>query len=347
MPYVRPTPTRPLLLDGGMGTLLKPHMDQGDYTTLWSAAAFLTPEGEQAVVAAHVLYLQAGAQMLLTNTYGCTQEMLAKRGHEAQQRAWIGRACALAQTAVAQHARGGAASAEPVVVGGSVPPLGVSYRPDLAHDDAAMRAEYAVMVDALVAGGIDVLVCETMASVREAGVAVDVARTQGQGTPVWVAVTLADSVDAGTGEAVLRSGESMAALVAAVGDAVDVLLVNCCRPDVATTALRTLRTLTRTPLGVYANRFACVPCGWTLDSQGSTLERRTDLNPEQYAAYAREWRALGAAVVGGCCGIGPEHIAAVGPVMAHEGVHPTLNTTPDPSSHSPLHSHTTATAITQ
>ena len=147
----------------------------------------------------------------------------------------------------------------------------------------------------------------------------------------------ADTLDAGTGEATLRSGEPLAALVAAVGDAVDVLLVNCCRPDVATTALRTLRRLTRTPLGVYANRFACVPCGWTLDSQGSTLERRTDLDPEQYAAYAREWRSLGAAVVGGCCGIGPEHIAAVGAVMTagtDEDVHPTLNTSPDPSSHS-------------
>ena len=334
MPYVRPTATRPLLLDGGMGTLLKPHMDPTDYTTLWSAAAFLTPKGEHAVVAAHVAYLQAGAQMLLTNTYGCTQEMLAKRDHEAQQRAWIGRACALAHTAVAQHAHN-ATSAEPVVVGGSLPPLGVSYRPDLAHDDAAMRAEYAVMVDALVAGGVDVLVCETMASVREARVAVDVARTQGQGTPVWVAVTLADTVDAGTGEATLRSGEPLAALVSAVADTVDVLLVNCCRPDVATTALRTLRTLTPTPLGVYANRFACVPCGWTLDSQGSTLERRTDLDPEQYAAYAREWRALGAAVVGGCCGIGPGHIAAVGAVMAgaDKDVDPTLNTTADRSSH--------------
>ena len=331
MPYVRPTTTRPLLLDGGMGTLLKPHIDPADYTTLWSAAAFLTPEGERAVVTAHLAYLQAGARMVLTNTYGCTQEMLAKRGQEAQQRAWIGRACALAQTAVAQHARD-ATSAEPIVVGGSLPPLGVSYRPDLAHDDAAMRAEYAVMADALVAGGVDVLVCETMASVREARVAVDVARTQGQGTPVWVAVTLADTLDAGTGEAVLRSGEPLAALVAAVADAVDVLLVNCCRPDVATTALRTLRTRTPTPLGVYANRFACVPCGWTLDSQGSTLERRTDLDPEQYAAYAREWRALGAAVVGGCCGIGPGHIAAVGAVMAagtDEDVHPTLNTSPN------------------
>ena len=337
MPYVRPTATRPLLLDGGMGTLLKPHIDPADYTTLWSAAAFLTPKGEHAVVAAHLAYLQAGAQMLLTNTYGCTQEMLSKRGHKAQQHAWIGRACALAKTAVAQHARGATSAAPVVVVGGSLPPLGVSYRPDLAHDDAAMHAEYAVMVDALVAGGVDVLVCETMASVREARVAVDVARTQGQGTPVWVAVTLADTLDAGTGEATLRSGEPLAALVAAVGDAVDVLLVNCCRPDVATTALRTLRTLTPTPLGVYANRFACVPCGWTLDSQGSTLERRTDLDPEQYAAYAREWRALGAAVVGGCCGIGPEHIAAVGVVMAagtDEDVHPTLNTSPDPSSHS-------------
>ena len=306
----------PLIMDGGMGTELKPYIDPADYTTLWSAAAFCTPEGESAIVRAHVAFLQAGANLILTNSYACTQEMLGKRTLNHLQSQWIQRACRLAHTAVASFAD------RKILVGGSIPPLRCSYRPDLVMDNDKMREEYEVIVQSLIEGKVDILVCETMSCVREATVAVTTARRFAPTKPVWVSVTLQDEL-LHNGQAVLRSGETLDEFVSALDTHVDAFFLNCCLPEVATVAIATLTSLTTKPIGVYANRFKAIPHGWCLDSrssEGGLLARRTDLNPEQYAAYAREWRSMGASIVGGCCGITPDHIRAVAKEVHVSGV---------------------------
>jgi len=66
------------------------------------------------------------------------------------------------------------------------------------------------------------------------------------------------------------------------------------------------------PAGGYANAFRPVPEDWTLDGEGEgdgLIPLRDDLDPETYAAFAADWLAAGASIVGGCCGIGPAHIA--------------------------------------
>ena len=296
----------PFIMDGGMGTELKPYIDPADYTTLWSAAAFCTPDGESAIVRAHIAFLLAGANLILTNSYACTQEMLGKRTLNHLQSQWIRRACELAHVAAFHF------SDRNICIGGSIPPLRSSYRPDLVLDDDKMREEYEVIVQSLIEGDVDILVCETMSCIREATVAATTARRFAPKKPVWVSVTLQDELLA-NGQAVLRSGETLDEFVSALDTQVDVFLLNCCLPEVATVAIATLTSLTTKPIGVYANRFKAIPHGWCLDSQseGGLLPRRTDLNPEQYAAYAREWRSMGASIVGGCCGITPEHIRAV------------------------------------
>ena len=160
----------PLIMDGGMGTELKPYIDPADYTTLWSAAAFRTPDGKKAILRAHVAFLQAGARMILTNSYGCTQDILKKGKLGHLQTAWIRQACQLAHQATSQFPD------REVLIGGSIPPLRSSYRPDLVVDDATMIHEYEVIVRSLIEGEVDILVCETMSCVREATVAITIAR---------------------------------------------------------------------------------------------------------------------------------------------------------------------------
>ena len=87
----------------------------------------------------------------------------------------------------------------------------------------------------------------------------------------------------------------------------DALLFNCTSPEAIAGGLAQLADLTDKPRGAYPNRFN-VPEGWTLDGDAQTELR--ELSVEAFVNHALQWRELGASLIGGCCGIGPEHIAA-------------------------------------
>ncbi|TJW66714.1 MAG: homocysteine S-methyltransferase, partial [Mesorhizobium sp.] len=103
---------------------------------------------------------------------------------------------------------------------------------------------------------------------------------------------------------------AIAAASAALGDLpVAARLVNCCRPEAVSAALPELIALGG-PVGAYANGFTAVEAlkhGGTVD----VLHARHDLDPEAYAGQAIGWVEAGAHIVGGCCEVGPAHIAAL------------------------------------
>ncbi|OZT75605.1 homocysteine S-methyltransferase family protein [Vreelandella boliviensis LC1] len=131
--------------------------------------------------------------------------------------------------------------------------------------------------------------------------------------PVWVAFTVDDSD--GTR---LRSGESLANAareVAALG--AERIMVNCSAPEAVTTAMGELATLS-VPFGGYANGFISVAPlqpGSTVDK----LASRTDLDPAAYAEHAIKWFGQGATAIGGCCEVGPAHIAALAKRLSERG----------------------------
>ena len=90
---------------------------------------------------------------------------------------------------------------------------------------------------------------------------------------------------------------------------IDAYLFNCTSPEAITKGLEELRPLTDRPIGAYPNRLS-IPQGWTLDNEVQT-GYRLDLDVATYLEYARRWQAAGAEIIGGCCGIGPEYIAAL------------------------------------
>ena len=166
-----------------MGTELKAmgvFKSVSEYTTLWSAAALLHKEGREAVKAAHRSFIDAGAQLIITNTYALTGDILSKAGLQHRQEELISSACQLAHEAVAE-------SGKPCLVAGSLPPLSVSYRPDLVKEAPALRQEYSILVEALAKGGVDVFIAETMSNVQEASAAANAAAAAGK--PIFVAVT--------------------------------------------------------------------------------------------------------------------------------------------------------------
>jgi S-methylmethionine-dependent homocysteine/selenocysteine methylase len=300
------------LLDGGTGREL---LRVGAPFTQpeWSAKALL--EGPQFVTRVHENFVAAGADVITTNSYAVVPyhlgaERFSRAGHELA--ALAGR---LAR-AVAD------AAPRPVQVAGCLPPLCGSYRTDL-YDPVVAGPILAALVDAL-APSVDLWLAETLsASVEAELVAGMVAATGGLATkPLWLSFTLEDLMEGGAAPR-LRSGEAVADCVRnAARLGASAVLFNCSQPEVmgpaVTIAERTLGDLggkaAAIRIGVYANAF--VPLKVTTAANAELSKLRADVTPEVYLNWARDWVGRGASIVGGCCGIGPEHIVELGKLNA-------------------------------
>lgn len=288
------------LLDGGMGRQLA-RMGAPFRQPEWSALALI--EAPDTVQAAHEAFIAAGAEVITSNSYALVpfhigEDRFAARGLELADLS--GRlARQAAKTAVA-----------PVRVAGSLPPLFGSYRPDLFEPERAPEIAK-VLVDGL-APHVDLWLAETQSSIRE--VAAAAAAVAGRGKPLWISYTIEDErPEAGAPR--LRSGEAVAEAVRAALDlGAEAVLFNCSQPeamgDAVLAAARVIGTVgSPARIGVYANAFPPQPEDAAANDGLSEL--RADLDPDSYLGSIRRWVGLGASLVGGCCGIGPEHIARI------------------------------------
>ena len=123
--------------------------------------------------------------------------------------------------------------------------------------------------------------------------------------PVWLAVSVMD----GDGTR-LRSGEALRDLALAVTHyRPDAVLINCARPEAIAAALEIIKGFGR-PFGAYANGFTMIAEDFLKDAPTvDALQARRDLTPDAYADFAEGWAAQGASIIGGCCEVGPAHIA--------------------------------------
>lgn len=281
-----------MILDGGMGRQLE-RSGAPFRQPEWSALALM--EAPETVRAAHRAFIAAGAQLITTNSYALVPFHIG----EAKFATDGARLAALAGTLARQAADG---ANHPVQVAGSLPPLFGSYRPDL-FDPARAPAMLRLLIDALLPS-VDLFLAETMSSIAEARAAADAVR--GTGKPLWVSFTLAEAA----GPPLLRSGESVAVAVeAAVASGAAAVLFNCSPPETMGAAIDAARTVLGAngpPIGVYANAF--LADDGTNDANADVSPLRADVTPARYADWARHWRDRGATLIGGCCGIGPEHI---------------------------------------
>lgn len=280
------------LLDGGMGQELIARRGR-PATPLWSVDVL--HERLDLVEDVHADFLEAGADVITLSSYSATPSRLARAGRESEFEDLQARAIAAAQRArrrICPDAR----------IAGCLPPLPGSYRPEDRLGAAESYAEYERIVSAQ-SEGVDLFLCETLPSIEEARLATRAARRSDK--PVWTAVTV-DETDG----RLLRSGESVAdAAEAILEEGADAVLVNCSPPEAVTTALKILIDCGAVA-GAYANGFTTV-APLKGDATVDVLKARSELGPDAYADFAMTWAELGAAVIGGCCEIGPGHIAAI------------------------------------
>lgn len=283
-----------ILLDGGLGQELVRR--SGDAPTpLWATQVMCDHPG--LVGAVHSDYARAGATVATVNSYAIHHDRFRGTGLEGRLAELIGRALDEAETV-----RGTGR------IAGSIGPLVASYRPETHPPHVEAVARYAEIAG-LLSPRVDLILCETVASVAHAGAVLEGARTAGK--PVWLSVTVDDEDGAR-----LRSGEPVAALA---GLAPDAWLANCSAPEAMAAALARLGRFGR-PFGAYANGFEEITKEFLKDrATTATLRQRRDMGPGTYARFVMDWVGQGATIVGGCCEIGPAHIAEVARSLAAAG----------------------------
>lgn len=301
------------VLDGGMGHQLKAMgvviegaVGAQERFKLVARACLDQPA---LVTAAHQTFIDAGAQVITTNNYACvpnTVDILRKDDESADsppvspitlsEMVIAAGECAKAAVNASASAKGTSA-----LIAGSIPPLGPSYKFELVPSEGELAATYGEIITAI-APFSDMLLIETMSCVRESVAAAKAAKgAEGAGLPVWLSVTL-DEERLGC----LRSGETIEELVESVAQyRLEAILLNCTSPEAVTATMPRLReaATAEVRIGAYANGFVTAASG--------AGEYDDTLTPEKYAECAAKWVEDGASIVGGCCGIMPNHIEAL------------------------------------
>jgi S-methylmethionine-dependent homocysteine/selenocysteine methylase len=273
--------SRLLLLDGATGTELNRRgVDTG--LPLWSANALTTDAGLSILRQVHLDYLNAGADVITTNTFRTNRRALAGRSFSALE--LTSRAVATAKEAVAEFGRS-------MIVAGSLSTLEDCYRPDLVPPADACLDEHSERIEHLVEGGVDVLLIETMNCIREAEIAARL--SMATGLPTWVSFVCDENGRILSGESLAHAAKVLLPLgVSALG-------VNCMPAHTLAQPLWELRAVCgeEFPLTAYGN------IGHVDQEQGWGNTDTTD--PNGYLHHAQSWPAQ---VIGACCGSTPEHI---------------------------------------
>ncbi|MFM2483837.1 homocysteine S-methyltransferase family protein [Celerinatantimonas yamalensis] len=286
------------ILDGGLGRELA-RRGAPFKQPEWSALAMI--EAPEQVQAVHQDFINSGAQVIATNSYALVPFHIGDERFKEQGPALIRRSGEVARAA---------ALGTQVQVAGSLPPLFGSYRPDL-FDVSHVRNIAMPLIDNL-AEFVDLWQLETQSLIAETQAVL--ALLPSDDKPRWVSFTLDDNTLHDTPR--LRSGESVENAVKAMLDChVQSILFNCCQPEVILAAIEQANRVLEEQaasdtvrLGGYGNAFVSAQAENATANEGLD-DIRQDLTPQAYLHFAQQWRAAGASVIGGCCGIGPEHIA--------------------------------------
>jgi homocysteine S-methyltransferase len=270
------------VFDGGVGTYL---YEKGIFiNTCFDELNLINPD---IVSEVHRDYVNAGADVIETNTFGANRFKLAPHGLEGKVHEINLKGALLAKRV----------AGESTLVAGSVGPLGVQIEPlgKLSFDEA--RDVFKEQIKGLLDGGVDMIILETFSLVAELKQAIRAVRELNNDIPLIAQITISD-------EGKLLSGEPLQNFVIGIAECkVDAIGMNCSvGPKAMLEALEEFKTLTPLPISVQPN------AGLPQNVGGRNIYMTS---PEYVAEYSKRFILTGAAIVGGCCGTNPTHIRAI------------------------------------
>lgn len=255
---------------------------------LWSAKVLF--EKPELLKQIYIDYINAGADIITTNTFRTQRRTLAKVGLAAETEK-INRLA----VDIAVQAREEAGANRPVYIAGCMTTLEDCYRPDLIPKDDELKKEHGEQAQILAGTRIDFFLLETFNSIREAVAAAEAVHVTGK--PFAVSFTA-------NAEGNILNGDTWEKALEKLGKFnLLAILVNCVPGSVATKALKKIKNATALPFGAYGNGAGGVDDlnGWRFN----TVDKIKD-----YLHYCSEWLESGATIIGGCCGTNHEYTKA-------------------------------------
>ena len=274
-----------LLADGAMGTML--HTRGVGFDKCFDELNLTNPS---AVAEIHREYIEAGAQLIITNTFGANRFKLTKHGLQDD-------VVEINKASVDLAKRVVSASFKDVLVAGDVGPLGVRIAPFGRVQPEQAREAFAEQIRALADAGVDLIVIETFSDLYEIREAIKAAK-ETCALPVVASVTFTRD------DRTLLGDEPMKVARTLRDAGADVIGVNCSGGPA-----QLLRILKQMKQAVLDGKFWVKPnAGWP-EQVGGRIMYPADA--DYFGDYALSFRETGAVIVGGCCGTTPQHVAAM------------------------------------
>lgn len=275
-----------VILDGALGTELQ---RRGIKTSLplWSAQALVS--SSKVVQQIHEDYIKSGAQVITANTFRTNIRTVNRAKISKTAKELTKKAVKLAKNAVRN-------SKQKIFIAGSVAPVEDCYCPDLVPSDRELKTEHAALAKYLKKAGVDLILVETMNTIREALIASKAAKETG--LPVLVSFVIGKNGRILSGES-LKEAVKILEKMKVAG-----LLINCTPLEYSIKPLKELLNSTKLPVGVYANGE-----GGPDDNQGWKFDNQK--RKDKYIRYVKKWRLMGVKIIGGCCGTSPEYIKRI------------------------------------
>jgi S-methylmethionine-dependent homocysteine/selenocysteine methylase len=289
---------KPLILDSALGTELE---HRGEYlpsfkTSIWSAYSLI--HNPEIIKQIHIENIESGADVLTTSNYQATPELLKREPSAPDYTELAKRSLELCQEAVIQ-------TNSNTKIAGCFPPIHVTFRPDLSSKEKTLRKFYKSL-GAIYQGNVDIIICETMASIYEGTIAASTAKSFTD--RVWLSWTTR-----GNKLNRLPSTELLDdAIEKALNLDIECQLVNCVHADTASMAIEKLKKEKK--FGIYANSsvYKKNPLeGFVSDADEWHYHNHKPIDHEEYKEFVVEWISSGAYVIGGCCRTTTSHIKEI------------------------------------
>jgi homocysteine S-methyltransferase len=280
------------ILDGGMGQEI---LNRGvkPYGTIWGATALLHKKYHNIVVEAHLDFIKAGAEVIVTNSFGSRKRRLIENNLEKKFKELNTTAGKLAVKAVKK-------SKKKILIAGSLPPQNFTYFSDLGSDIKFIKDGFYEQAKCL-NPFVDFFYLDVMCSLKECEIGINSITSFKKNFLIGIHVRENGK---------LPSGEKFINVMKKLEKYKPLgVIASCVSIEHLENIIKDIKKI-KLPFGFKINAFQHIPAGWKPDANNPKVQlgKRNDLTPQKFFNVCRKFNKAGAKIIGGCCEVSPAHI---------------------------------------
>lgn len=264
--------------------------------TIWGASALLHRKYHKTVVKTHLDFIKAGAEVIVTNSFGSRRRRLIENNLENKYKSLNKLAGKLAKIAVKK-------SKKKILIAGSLPPQNFTYFSDLGNDLKFIKDSFKSQAICL-NPYVDFFYLDVMSSLKECKIGIKAISSLKKKFIIGIHLRKNGK---------LPSGENFISVVKKLEKYKPLgILASCVSTEDLSVVMKDIKKI-KVPFGFKINAFEYIPAGWKPDSNNPKVQlgKRKDLTPKKFLDVCKRFKKMGAKIIGGCCEIKPSHIKAL------------------------------------